>query len=352
VLIIGKPISGSKSWLGFGSLGIQPAELAKAASIIALSSFFHGRHNGATLFKNVLLGLLILLPLVALISLQPDFGSAMVFMAIFMGIIFVAGVRIDFILFVVLTAVFTVSYILLSVWDEFLSKRTIWFTDILSHPESLLQLIAVNLVILALAFIGFSRFKKNIYYVISFVGLANNLALIANYAMWRFFKNYQLMRLATFLNPNIDAQGAGYQVIQSITAVGSGGLWGKGFLQGTQSHLRYLPEQSTDFIFSIIAEESGLIGALVVIFLYCLILYRLIFYIGLSQDNFGKYLCAGTFALLFFHVVINIGMVIGLVPITGIPLLLLSYGGSSVLVTLSLLGLCSAIYRVRYHKQF
>jgi rod shape determining protein RodA len=350
VLLVGTRVSGAKSWLGWGTLGIQPAEFAKAGGVIALASFLAGTPKGAERFKDIVLAWFIFVPFVALIMMQPDFGSAVVFFAIYFVVIFIAGARIDFMIFVVLVGILTAAYILISVWDEFLATRTIWFTDILTQKEILLQLVIVTLIIFTLAVIGFLHSKNFIYYAVAFFSLASLFAFSVTYLMRAFLKPYQMMRLATFLDPNLDPQQAGYQVLQSLTAIGSGGLTGKGFLQGTHSHLRYLPEQSTDFIFSIISEETGLLGCTLIAGLYALILVRLIYYTSRSSDRFGSYLCAGTFAMILFHVAVNIGMVIGLVPITGIPLLLLSYGGSSVFVTMSLLGMTANVYRQRYRN--
>jgi rod shape determining protein RodA len=162
-------------------------------------------------------------------------------------------------------------------------------------------------------------------------------------------KDYQIMRLIVFIDPSVDPQGNGWNIIQSVTAVGSGGVWGKGYLQGTQSHYRFLPQQSTDFIFSILAEELGFFGSVLVIALFALIIFRGLTMIFSSKDTFGSLVIAGVVGMFFFHLVVNIGMAIGIMPITGIPLFFLSYGGSSLWTALIGLSLIQNIYVRRYH---
>jgi rod shape determining protein RodA len=164
----------------------------------------------------------------------------------------------------------------------------------------------------------------------------------------RVLKGYQIMRFIVFLDPQVDPQGAGWNLLQSVTAVGSGGFAGKGFLKGTQSHYQFLPQQSTDFIFSILAEEWGFLGGLLVFGLFLVILLRGVRIMYIARDDFGMHVAAGVVGMIFFHVVINIGMAMGIMPITGIPLFFLSYGGSSLWTALIGVGLLLDIYFRRY----
>ncbi|MCL2520551.1 MAG: rod shape-determining protein RodA [Spirochaetaceae bacterium] len=350
VLILGYTVAGAMRWLNLGIASIQPSELGKASVIILLAAFFGSRLTGAAKFKDLVLGLAVILPFVGLIMLQPDFGTAMSYLAVYFGIIFVAGANIKLIIFAVLTAILTAIYLLIKVWNDFLATNSFWLATILSQRETLIQLIIASAIVLVITLIGFITSKRFSYYAIGFTALANICALVVSLVALLTLRPYQLARLASFLNPNFDPQGAGYQALQSLTAIGSGGLRGQGFLQGTHTHLRYLPEQSTDFIFSVIGEEFGLVGSSIIIALYIFILIKLLYYAGHAMDNFGAYLCIGVFSLLLFHVTINIGMVIGLIPITGIPLFLLSYGGSSALTILALLGIASNVFRQRLKK--
>ena len=156
------------------------------------------------------------------------------------------------------------------------------------------------------------------------------------------------MRLVVFLDPNMDPRGSGWHIIQSVTAIGSGGVFGKGFLQGTQSHYRYLPEQSTDFIFSILSEEWGFRGGVLVFILFLIINLRLIRIMRVTGDTFGSYIVAGLISMFSFHFLINVGMTMGIMPITGIPLMFVSYGGSALFTAMTGIGLSMSIYVRRY----
>lgn len=165
---------------------------------------------------------------------------------------------------------------------------------------------------------------------------------------WNFLKDYQKARLYTFLNPGRDPKGAGYQVIQSKIAVGSGGMWGKGVTQGSQTQLRFLPVPHTDFIFSAFGEEHGFVGVLVALGLYFMLLMQIVQTAQQAPDRAGMYVCMGIAGLLLFHVLVNVGMVVGRMPITGLPLPLMSYGGSSTLSIFAMLGLVSNVRLQRF----
>jgi rod shape determining protein RodA len=158
---------------------------------------------------------------------------------------------------------------------------------------------------------------------------------------------YQIMRLIIFMDPNVDPRGSGWQIIQSITAIGSGGAFGQGYLQGTQSHYRYLPEQSTDFIFSILSEEWGFAGGILVFSLYLIILRRLVRIMRNTNDDFGSFIVAGFLSMAAFHFFVNVGMTMGIMPITGIPLLFVSYGGSSLMSAMLGIGLALSVHKRR-----
>ena len=172
--------------------------------------------------------------------------------------------------------------------------------------------------------------------------------LVASAFTWPFLRDYQKTRIYTFLDPSLDPQGAGYQKIQSQIAVGSGGLLGRGYLEGSQGQLGYLPARQTDFIFSVLAEEKGFIGVFIVLGLYLLLLWRMLETARLARDRLGAFLAAGITASLAFQVVYNVAMVAGLVPVKGLPLPLLSYGGSSALATLMSVGLILSVRMRRF----
>lgn len=279
VLVVGTGSAevGAKSWIRFGPIGIQPSEIAKICFIITFSyhlSMVEEKINKPLTIFGLLLHLGVI---VGLIMLQPDMGSVMVFMFMFICLMFVAKLSYKYIL------------------------------------------------------------------PIGAVGIAS-LPLIYKYVL----NEIQQKRIQVFFNPELEPTKGGYHVIQSKIAVGSGQFWGKGYLQGTENQLGHLPEKHTDFIFSIISEEFGFIGAIILVMALFFLIYRC-FKVAQKADNtFGRYICVGVGAMLMFHTFENAGMCIGLMPVTGIPLPFISYGGTSMLTNLIAIGL---VMSVAYHNK-
>lgn len=188
-----------------------------------------------------------------------------------------------------------------------------------------------------------SNAKRIYIFIFGAIGLAS-LPVI-----WEFLKDYQRQRVLTFLNPTADPMGTGWNVKQAMIAIGSGQMWGRGLGRGTQSQLNFIPEKHTDFIFASLAEELGFIGVSIVIGLFAVIFYRGIRIAVLARDFFGTYLAVGILSILFIHVFVNIGMNMGVLPVTGIPLPFISYGGTPILVDMFMIGILESIYR-RYKK--
>jgi rod shape determining protein RodA len=176
---------------------------------------------------------------------------------------------------------------------------------------------------------------RNIY----IPGSVISLGLLFSVIIQKFFHDYQKKRILVFLNPDLDPHGSGYNIIQSKIAIGSGGFIGKGFLKGTQSQLGFLPEKSSDFIFAVVAEEWGFVGAILVILLMMIIIFRGIQISFEAKDKFGALLASGITSIFFFHSLINIGMVIGIMPVTGLPLSFVSYGGSNLIMSMLAIGI-------------
>jgi rod shape determining protein RodA len=216
-----------------------------------------------------------------------------------------------------------------------------------ADPDFLKYMLLAAAVVGALSIVGFRSFKQRSFYWIAYAALAFLVSACASLLLRVLLKDYQIMRLVIFTNPRLDPQGAGWNILQSVTAVGSGGFWGKGFLQGTQSHYRFLPQQSTDFIFSILAEEWGFLGGLAVLALFLVILLRGTSIVWSAREDYATLVGSGILAMLFFHVLVNVGMAMGIMPVTGIPLPLLSYGGSSLWTALSGVGILINISRRR-----
>lgn len=275
VIFFGKVIRGTAGWIGFGDMHVQPVEPFKIISAIALARFFslHSRASGD--FRKILISLVPIAISFFLILRQPDLGSAIVIVFLWLGVLLMSGVR----------------------------KKYLWIILI----------------------IGIIMFMVSWLYLL---------------------ENYQKERVTTLFDPFSDPLGSGYNVIQATVAVGSGGIWGKGLGHGSQSQLNFLPEKHTDFIFAVISEELGFGGAIFVMLLLLLVILRFIKIVRNSKDSFGKLLVGGLASLIFVQSLINIGMNIGLVPVTGIPLPFLSYGGSSLLTMMLGAGIAESVHRI------
>ena len=267
------------SWISLGSFRFQPSELAKLGLIVVLATHLGRRADAAARFPTLGWSFLLVIIPTGLVLIQPDFGTAMVFLALWLGIVLAGGVRV-------------------------------------SH---------LFLVLLACTLVFGAAWRLNL------------------------LRPHQKQRLTSFLHPRADPLGASYQLLQSRIAVGSGQLLGKGLFRGTQGQLRFIPEHHTDFIFTVVGEEFGFLGAGLLILLYFLLLWRGLQIARRARDRLGALLAVGVVSMLGFHVFINIGMTLGLLPITGIPLPLFSYGGSNLLASLLALGLLLNIF-ARRHK--
>jgi len=347
-LLFGKVVNGSRSWLGIFGFGVQPSEFMKISSIIMLARYYESHQKDIRKLSCFLRSLLIIFVPMLLILAQPDLGTALVFIPIFLAMSYIAGAKKEYVFFLALTGTVMIFFTILPYYEKFILKREIFALKVFTDTSLLKYLLVSIFLIIAISLIGYLKFKKKYFYWIIYFGLILLLGLGASVAARSVLKEYQVMRLIVFMDPGVDPKGTGWNIIQSVTAVGSGGTWGKGFLQGTQSHYRFLPQQSTDFIFSIIAEEWGFAGSFLILFLFGLIIIRGLFITLHAKDRFAAYTGTGIITMFFFHVIVNIGMAIGIMPITGIPLFFLSYGGSSLWTAVIGVGLLISIYYHRY----
>ena len=257
VMLVGHSALGAQRWISIGPINLQPSEFSKIIMIICLASVLEDRIGQLNNLRDLLpVALYVGVPFLLVLK-QPDLGTSLVFMAIFISMVFVAGINL----------------------------------------KMLFGLFAA----------GIASFP----------------------ILWHFMKDYQKTRIMVFIDPNVDPLGAGYHIIQSKIAIGSGMLFGKGLFEGTQSQLNFLPENHTDFIFAVVGEELGFIGATALLILYFIVLWRGIEIAKGANDMFGRLLAVGITGMLAFHVLVNVGMTMGIMPVTGIPLPLMSYGVSS-----------------------
>jgi len=306
VLFAGTVISGSKSWFEIGGFRLQPAEFAKFATNLALAHYLSALDFDPKKRKSQLLPIIILAIPALLILLQNDTGSAIVYSSLILvlyrqgmpGSILLLGIAL--IILVIMALLFSPYYVIGAI---------------------------------ALLLAGFTFFirrtTRNILTVIGIFVVSVILVLSVEYAFENVLEQHQKTRINVLLGKQIDLKGAGYNVNQSKIAIGSGGFWGKGFLNGTQTKFNFVPEQSTDFIFCTVGEEWGFIGATIVVLLFLALCVRIILLAERQRSDFSRIYGYGVASILFFHFFVNIGMTIGLMPVIGIPLPFFSYGGSS-----------------------
>jgi len=272
---------GAQRWINLGFFNLQPAEVAKLLIIVTLADMLSRRKRLEKPVDLIVPALHVGVP-TAMIFIQPDLGTSLVFIAIFLAMVFIAG-----------------------------------------FPWKQLALICG-------------------------IGGAGSVV-----ALWPLLGEFQKLRLISFINPDLDPTGSSYQVIQSIIAIGSGGPVGRGlFEKATQSQLRFLPEQHTDFIFAVVGEKFGFVWAAVVLALYCYLLYRILLTAMHARNSFGTLICVGVASMLLFQLLVNVGMTIGIMPVTGLPLPFVSYGGSSYLINMAAIGLVLNVGMNREKIQF
>jgi len=347
-LIFGRYVNGAKSWIGIGDFGVQPSEFGKIFFILYLAHYLNSTKNENQLKRFIFACGILCLPL-GLILIQPDMGTASVYIPIFLLMCFFANIPLRYILYVLSFGLLTIFFAVLPVWNVEIAPNPVAAVSVLTNMKFRIIIILAFLFITLIG-IAFRRYFHGPKYIfwISYVFSIITLALIFSLLLGKFLKDYQIKRLIVFLNPNTDPRGAGWNIIQSKIAIGAGGIFGRGYLNGSQSHLRFLPQQSTDFIFSIFSEEFGFAGGCVIFLLYLCIFIRILYIIKKCPNTYGIYIAAGILAMFAFHFFINIGMVMGMMPITGIPLLFLSYGGSSLLTSMTCIGL---VMNINYRRK-
>lgn len=309
-LFVGHVGLGAQRWLGWGAFKFQPSELAKIGTVILLAHLLSERKLDLTQVRSLVRPMLAAgIPLLLVLK-QPDLGTSLTFLMIFFSMLYWAGLPMVY-LFLLLTPLINVATsFYLPAWIVFAAILAVILYRSRLRLVPILVVVAINLV----------------------VGIGTP-------QVWNHLEPYQRQRIATFLDPAADPYGAGYQIIQSKIAIGSGQVVGKGFLNGTQKGLAFLPEQHTDFIFSVVGEETGFLGAGVVTVLYLILIMRGLKIAHKARNRFASLLAIGLTSVFLYHVLVNVCMTVGLAPVTGLPLPLLSYGGTSLLTSFLQVGL-------------
>lgn len=320
VLLVGKRVYGSQSWLGFAGLGIQPSEFVKITTMLAVASYLSRSDVKATDLKDLTkTSVIVALPII-LIMLQPDFGTSLTFLAMFIAVLYWAGAS-KFLIIIIIAPAFVAA------------------ASIMGTTPFLIVLLLLSIALWTM--------RNENRFVAAVVFGANVVIGFLVQIIYDKLPLYQQKRIATFLDPNNDPLGAGYNVIQAKVAIGSGGMFGKGFMRGTQTQLSFIPKQWTDFIFCVPGEEFGFLGGVVVLGLFAILLFRGIHLASIAKNKFSSLLAVAIVSLFAFHIFVNIGMSVGLMPVIGIPLPFLSYGGSSLVSYMMMAGLLMNVYANR-----
>jgi rod shape determining protein RodA len=319
VLFVGTEVYGARRWLGVGPIRIQPSEIAKVATTLAVARFLASKRHDPSRLAN-LFGVLGIVALPTLLILkQPDLGTSGAFPALALASLLWAGLPLLNLLLLISPLVGLALCRHWFLWGLFLagSSLVLWKSRMPWLVLTLFLIVQIGL------FVGAPVF-------------------------WNHLEPYQQARLTTFLDPGSDPAGAGYQILQSKIAIGSGGVWGKGYLNGSQKALAFLPQQHTDFIFSVVGEEFGFWGSMIAVILFFVLIARG-YYLALHSRNvFSGFLSVGMSTLLLYHAGVNMAMTLGLLPVTGLPLPLVSYGGSFLVSVFGMLGVLLNVSAHRY----
>jgi rod shape determining protein RodA len=319
VVLLGPKHMNTHRWIQVGGQMFQPSEIAKMAAVLALAKLIYRKDMGQAGFLGILLPMAIVMAPLGLVLVEPDLGTSLSFGALFIAMIFWQGYPVKNILYLLSPVLSMVAVFSMPSWIGFM----------------------------ILLLLSFWFFRMKFKYA-SWILVLNTVIGSITPFLWQGLKDYQRMRIMIFLNPGIDPRGAGWHVLQSKIAVGSGGFWGQGFLEGTQKKLSFLPEQHTDFIFATFGEEFGFIGCLILLLLFFWLVYRGIGIARQARNRFAGLAAVGILSIFGYHVILNIGMALGILPVTGIPLPFLSYGGSALIINLMMIGLLLNIGLRRY----
>lgn len=310
---------GTRRWFDLGPISFQPSEFAKFALVLVLARIMSDRKFRRESFQGLILPIVLTgIPFI-LVLVEPDLGTATVFGIVLLATLFWSKVKGIYLFFLVTPLVSIAAAFNLVSW----------------------------LVFFALLLISIYAFRIQLSEA-AYLLIANPAIGIATPLIWRSLKTYQQKRILGFLNPSLDPTGAGWHIIQSKIAIGSGGLWGKGILHGTQKKLEFLPQRHTDFVYSVIGEELGFLGCVAVLLLFYVMIRRTIGLARTCKNSFSSLACIGLISYIGYQAVVNVGMTLGIVPIAGTPLPFITYGGSSLFSSVMAIALILSIGRHRF----
>lgn len=354
VLAFGIVSRGSNSWFRLGFISLQPSEICRIATILIASSFLTRNYQNIKEAKTLILFGALIAPIFLLIMRQPDFSSIVVTAPALLLLLYTAGVNTFYFVLLVAfglsAAIFPIAWTFITLHPEIVEGSRILY--IVGQMSSNWFYIAGFCgIVCASGFLGWYLLRQFRIYIAPILILIVSGAIIVGFFSGLFvnkqMKTYQRKRVEAFLAPNSDPKGAGYNVLQAQIAMGSGGVLGKGFFSGTQSRLGFVPERHTDFILAVLGEETGLMGTLFVLAMYIILLWRTAYIASLSSDRYGYLVCCGIFGIFFVYMIFNFGMLIGFVPVAGIPLPFISYGGSNLVASMWAFGIVESVYRRR-----
>lgn len=355
VLVIGTVYRNTRAWINLGIFTFQPSEIARILFILFISGYFENNYQKNSRFSKFLLACLYFGLIAILLLLEPDFSALVIYIPILIVIFYLSGVNKVMLSYIILFSTTTIILFLIKIF------LTLKFNTIKLHFLKFLylslsginiQFFIVLILIVVFCFLIWWILKRLLFRVnLSYLFLTIAI-LWSSYTCvtisHKFIKLYQQKRIIALLDPYYDPSGCGYQVIQTRIAIGSGKILGKGLFKGTQTKLGFVPEKHTDFIFSLIGEEFGFIGSTVILFLYLFLILEGINIVNTARDLYGSLVAAGIVTMFSFYFFVNIGMCLGIVPVIGLPLPFISYGGSNLISSYLAIGILNSIYIRRY----
>ncbi|MFC1500980.1 rod shape-determining protein RodA [Elusimicrobiota bacterium] len=355
VLIFGTTMRGTKGWFDLGFFSLQPVELTKIIFILVIAGYLDLKAREIRNISVLVISLLFLFGHLVLVMMQPDFSSTLSYLPISLVLLYIAGVNSEYLLSLILFGAIAVGIPLMKTFfklqPDLLNVSPILHYLVKSTEHFFDAIIIVSIVILLIFLIWWFliRFKINVPLLFPIIiSIIIIMGSAASMVVEKSIREYQRKRLIVFLNPEIDPLGSGYNIIQSKIAIGSGRITGSGLFSGKQTQLGFLPEQHTDFIFAVLGEETGYLVSQFLIIVYFILVWRAVVIARDARDRYGSYVASGIATMFAFSGIINIGMVMGLMPTTGLPLPLLSYGGSSMVSSLCAIGLLFSIHIRRF----